>query len=141
MAARFLETAIPMQGRMLHTESGKLESQLYDPRSGQVILFWSPVQLDFTTCALSQCINSVERGILNEELLDQAEADPSITVFFEHKLSTADFDQSSAVFQCKDHAGRVSNVTVAFDLCIGADGSYSNVRRQMMRVARSAFLV
>ena len=36
MAARFLETAIPMQGRMLHTESGKLESQLYDPRSGQV---------------------------------------------------------------------------------------------------------
>ena len=83
----------------------------------------------------------MERGILNEELLDQAEADPSITVFFEHKLSTADFDQSSAVFQCKDHTGRVSNVTVAFDLCIGADGSYSNVRRQMMRVARSAFLI
>lgn len=28
------------------------------------------------------------------------------------------------------------DVTVSFDFCIGADGSYSNVRRQMMRVMR-----
>lgn len=35
MATRFLETAIPMRGRMIHDISGKLESQIYDPH-GQV---------------------------------------------------------------------------------------------------------
>ena len=34
-ADRFLSTVIPMRGRMIHYENGKLESQLYDPY-GQV---------------------------------------------------------------------------------------------------------
>ena len=35
------------------------------------------------------------------------------------------------------HSGEnKKDVEVSFDFCIGADGSYSNVRRQMMRVMR-----
>lgn len=34
-AKRFLESAIPMRGRMIHKLSGELDSQLYD-RDGQV---------------------------------------------------------------------------------------------------------
>lgn len=34
-AQRFLESAIPMRGRMIHKLSGELDSQLYD-RDGQV---------------------------------------------------------------------------------------------------------
>jgi len=35
VAHRFLEEAIPMRGRMIHTQSGELDSQLYD-KDGQV---------------------------------------------------------------------------------------------------------
>ncbi|KAG8954726.1 kynurenine 3-monooxygenase, mitochondrial precursor [Tulasnella sp. 424] len=117
MATRFLESAIPMRGRMIHDEAGNQESQVYDPQGGQ-------------------CINSLERGILNEELLDQAAAHSSITIHFQHKLATADFDKKVASFSATTSEGKVQTVEATFDFCVGADGSYSNVRRQMMRVVR-----
>ncbi|KAG8986528.1 kynurenine 3-monooxygenase, mitochondrial precursor, partial [Tulasnella sp. 427] len=117
MATRFIESAIPMRGRMIHDEAGKQESQSYDPQGGQ-------------------CINSLERGILNEELLDQAAAHPSIAIHFQHKLTTADFDKRVAIFSATSPEGKVQDIQTTFDFCVGADGSYSNVRRQMMRVVR-----
>lgn len=39
-AERFLQTVVPMKGRMIHHSNGKLDSQLYD-RDGQVSLFVS----------------------------------------------------------------------------------------------------
>ena len=35
LATRFLQSAIPMRGRMIHNQTGELGSQLYD-RDGQV---------------------------------------------------------------------------------------------------------
>ena len=35
LATQFLESAIPMRGRMIHNQTGELDSQLYD-RDGQV---------------------------------------------------------------------------------------------------------
>ncbi|KAG9028779.1 kynurenine 3-monooxygenase, mitochondrial precursor [Tulasnella sp. JGI-2019a] len=113
MATRFLETAIPMRGRMIHHNTGKLESQMYDPHG--------------------QCINSIERGMLNEELLDRAASHPAIRVFFQHKLTMADLETKIATFSS---VGDQREVKASFDLCVGADGSYSNVRRQMMRVVK-----
>lgn len=55
-------------------------------------------------------------------------------MFFEHKLTVADFDAGKLTF--KDEASD-ADVDVRFDFCVGADGSYSNVRRQLMRVVRS----
>ncbi|KAF8078035.1 hypothetical protein FPV67DRAFT_1463893 [Lyophyllum atratum] len=104
LTQRFMQTVIPMRGRMIHSLKGDLDSQLYD-RDGQ-------------------CINSIDRALLNEELLEEASASENIRIFFKHKVVAADFDLKTEEF------------SVDFDFCIGADGSYSVIRRQMMRVVR-----
>ncbi|KAJ8597981.1 FAD/NAD(P)-binding domain-containing protein [Rhizopogon salebrosus TDB-379] len=112
-ADRFLQTVIPMRGRMIHDRHGNLQSQPYD-RDGQ-------------------CINSIDRALLNEELLEEASAVPNIHLIFKHKVLSADFDQRVLVVRDVDLG---SDTRVNFDLCIGADGSYSVIRRQLMRVVR-----
>ncbi|KAI0780809.1 FAD/NAD-P-binding domain-containing protein [Trametes elegans] len=112
-ADRFLSTVIPMRGRMIHDARGRLESQPYD-RDGQAI-------------------NSIGRAFLNEDLLKEALAVPGIRVFFEHKVLSIDFDRKR--LSVRDVAA-AKDVDVPFDFCIGADGSYSIVRRQLMRVVR-----
>ncbi|KAG6818190.1 hypothetical protein H0H87_000095 [Tephrocybe sp. NHM501043] len=113
LTQRFMETVIPMRGRMIHNSKGDLDSQLYD-RDGQ-------------------CINSIDRALLNEELLQEASASENISIFFRHKVIAADFDQKHITLRNLE-SGEVSSVD--FDFCIGADGSYSVIRRQMMRVVR-----
>ncbi|KAF8758419.1 Kynurenine 3-monooxygenase [Rhizoctonia solani] len=111
IAERFMKNVIPMHGRMIHDNLGQCHSQLYD-RDGQAI-------------------NSIDRGLLNIGLLDELSSYQNIRLHFRTKLSTVDFNSRIATFS----AGK-NPFDVQFDLCIGADGSYSNVRRQMMRVVR-----
>ena len=70
---------------------------------------------------------------MNEELLDEASASPNTRVHFGHKIISADFEHKTVTIQDLESN---KDFTVNFDLCIGADGSYSIVRRQMMRVVR-----
>lgn len=112
-AKQFLKDAISMCGRMIHTPSGKLDSQKYD-RDGQ-------------------CINSINRTTLNEGLLNEASASDDIQILFNHKTIAIDFDHKMMTVQ--DTASGLSSC-VNFDFLIGADGSYSITRRQMMRVVR-----
>ncbi|KAL0569891.1 kynurenine 3-monooxygenase, mitochondrial precursor [Marasmius crinis-equi] len=112
-AERFMQTVIPMKGRMIHHLDGSLDSQLYD-RDGQ-------------------CINSVDRALLNEELLGEVSKTQDVEIFFRHKVRFVDFDKKIMTVEDLD---REQEHTVAFDLCVGADGSYSTVRRQMMKVVR-----
>ncbi|KAJ7470674.1 FAD/NAD-binding domain-containing protein [Mycena latifolia] len=115
-AQRFLQTVIPMKGRMIHHPNGTQDSQLYD-RDGQ-------------------CINSIDRALLNESLLDTASSSPNIRLFFEHKVQFVDFDKKiMTVIDVPSGAPR----SVEFDFCVGADGSYSVIRRQMMKVVRMDF--
>jgi len=113
-SARFLHSVIPMHGRMVHGLRGELHSQPYD-RNGQ-------------------CINSIDRALLNEDLLEEASAVPNIQVFFKHKVTSIDF--KARILSVREDAA--PEVQVKFDLCVGADGSYSVVRRQLMRVLRYA---
>lgn len=130
---RFMQEAIPMRGRMIHRSNGELDSQLYD-RDGQVCVLRAPQRLFwpvvFTT---PQCINSIDRALLNEELLDEAAALPNIRIYFKHKVISADFEQKTITLQDLESNNHFST---GFDFCIGADGSYSVIRRQMMRVVR-----
>jgi len=144
-ASRFLDNVIPMYGRMIHHSNGNSESQPYD-RNGQVgcmfpLLRWSsrshpytvfvPRPLDFLV--LEKCINSIDRALLNRNLLDEALAVRSVRAYFHHKVVSIDFD--GRVISVLD-ATTGEQLERGFDLCIGADGSYSIVRRQLMRVVR-----
>jgi len=51
-------------------------------------------------------------------------------------VQTVDFDKKLMVVR-KSHGDQ--NIHVDFDFCIGADGSYSVIRRQLMRVVRMDF--
>ncbi|KAI0306521.1 FAD/NAD-P-binding domain-containing protein [Multifurca ochricompacta] len=115
-ASRFLDNVIPMRGRMIHDSDGNLDSQPYD-RNGQ-------------------CINSIDRALLNLGLLDEALAVNSVHVFFQHKIVSINFQ--GRVISILD-VGTGKEFERGFDLCIGADGSYSIVRRQLMRVIRMDF--
>ena len=84
----------------------------------------------------SQCINSIGRAYLNEDLLSEALANPAIRVFFQHKVVAVDFDGRHMAV--RDVAG-ARDVDVPFHFCVGADGSYSIVRRQLMRVVRCVY--
>ncbi|KAJ6630699.1 FAD/NAD-binding domain-containing protein [Mycena sp. CBHHK59/15] len=115
-AQRFLQTVIPMKGRMIHRSNGSVDSQLYD-RDGQ-------------------CINSIDRALLNESLLDAAASSPNIRLLFEHKVQFVDFDKKTlTVLDMPSGETRF----LEFDFCVGADGSYSVIRRQMMKVVRMDF--
>ncbi|KAF9246191.1 hypothetical protein BU15DRAFT_84987 [Melanogaster broomeanus] len=114
--SRFLQTVIPMRGRMIHDTLGNQHSQQYD-REGQ-------------------CINSIDRALLNEDLLQEASAVPNIRLFFNHKVLSVDFDERTMIIR---DISSGTEVRAVFHLCIGADGSYSNIRRQLMRVVRMNF--
>lgn len=95
-----------------------------------------PLPFDIPSYRLmtDKCINSIDRAVLNEELLDRAAASKDTRLFFRHKVQSIDFDQKTMIVR---DLTRGTDSDVPFDLCIGADGSYSLVRRQMMRVVRS----
>jgi kynurenine 3-monooxygenase len=65
--------------------------------------------------------------------LNEAAASSNIHVFFNCKVIAADFDNKTIAIQ---KTVSKKDFTVDFDLCIGADGSYSVIRRQMMRTLR-----
>lgn len=116
ISERFLQTAIPMRGRMIHDIKGNQHGQLYD-KDGQ-------------------CIYSIDRALLNEDLLSEASMVPNIRLFFKHKVLAIDFDNRTMVVRDLDSE---RDIRTAFHFCIGADGSYSIVRRQLMRAVRMNF--
>ncbi|KKZ64111.1 salicylate hydroxylase [[Emmonsia] crescens] len=133
-----MNETIPMCGRMIHRKNnlGKLteESQAYDVHG--------------------RYINSMDRGRLNELLLDELEKCPNVKLFFNHKLTGADFKNKKAWFERRnpeDATGTATSTTqngkliaitrapeieVPFDFLIGADGAHSATRFHLMKYAR-----
>ena len=64
---------IPMSGRMIHDQKGRLNFQPY----GQ---------------SVEEVIYSISRAKLNQELMSLAESTGQISIFFEHKLLGCDFE-------------------------------------------------
>ncbi|GAB7338304.1 hypothetical protein MBLNU457_4619t2 [Dothideomycetes sp. NU457] len=133
-----LEETLPMYGRMIHgSKSGELyeESQQYD--------------------AKGRAIRAVDRAQLNKRLLDELNDLPNVKIFFNHKLTGADFKKNKAWFEQKslasrtDHAqnptqqdedvNRDKEIEVSFDFMIGADGAHSAVRYHLMKYARMSY--
>ena len=125
-----LSETIPMHGRMIHSRSagGTLtsESQLYD--------------------AQGRFIRAADRAELNKSLLNQLASFSNVKLFFNHKLTGADFDNGHAWIENKsvmhtDAGGkqRPEEIEISFDFMIGADGAHSAVRFHMMKFARVSY--
>ena len=99
------QQAIPMYHRAVHGIDGELSALPYG-REGDAI--WS-----------------VSRGGINEQLLDLAEAESSVSTHFEHWLVDVDFETARTVFKVK----RKTELVVDADWLFGADGARSKVRR------------
>jgi kynurenine 3-monooxygenase len=98
---------IPMNGRMLHDKEGQ---SLLSPYSGRD----------------HEYINSISRGGLNALLLDEAEKHENVSIHFNCKCHSVDFEKTTARFQNLE--------TQAFfiedaDTIIATDGAGSALRR------------
>lgn len=130
-----LADTVPMHGRMVHTaEKGELKqsSQRYD--------------------AFGRFQRAADRAGLNKRLLDEIEGMPNIKIFFNHKLTGADFNRNLAWLEDKSQphpkwhttiqtkaSYRPNEIEISFDLMIGADGAYSATRFHLMKFARMTY--
>jgi kynurenine 3-monooxygenase len=99
------QNAIPMHGRMIHDEQGKLNLLPYG-KAGQFI-------------------NSVSRGGLNMALMTEAEKH-GVEFFFGHRCLQVDFSKTELTLQEYEAVKRKT-----FDVIIGSDGAFSAVRGAM----------
>jgi len=105
ISAETKNQAIPMYRRAIHGVDGELSALAYG-QEGDAI--WS-----------------VSRGGINEQLLDIADDEPSITTHFEHKLVDIEFETATATFKVRN----ADELVVESDYAFGADGAHSKVRR------------
>jgi kynurenine 3-monooxygenase len=112
LAEELKKVAIPMHGRMMHDLRGNLSFLPYGKEG--------------------QYINSISRTGLNMVLMDEAEKH-GVNLFFNHRSTTIDFDNTSLTLQA---IGSASSQTFDFDLIIGADGAFSAVRSAMQLTDR-----
>jgi kynurenine 3-monooxygenase len=103
IAEDILSMAIPMHGRAIHQPDGQTAFQPYGKQG--------------------QYINSISRKVLNEKLMDLAEAQ-GIKIHFGQRCSGIDWKNNQASFE--DGSGTHANET--FDVCFGSDGAYSSAR-------------
>lgn len=84
---------------------------------------------------------------MNNSLLDELEQAPNVKLFFNHKLTGADFRANKAWFERRvsgkggspNASNRAPEIEVSFDFLIGADGAHSAARYHLMKYARVNF--
>lgn len=76
---------------------------------------------------------SISRRLLNRLLLDAAEKQPQINIHFQHKCQWYDLKNNLLFFQNLDEN---EDLTVSSDHVFGTDGSFSALRKSMMRMER-----
>ena len=101
---------IPMRGRMLHLENGRLEFMPYGQRPHEIIY-------------------SVSRRDLNALMMRSAEEADPVQIIFSQKLESIDWENSQLTLRdlFTDQVRQQS-----FELLIGADGAGSRTRRALI---------
>jgi kynurenine 3-monooxygenase len=102
LADTLKQIAIPMHGRIMHSQQSELSYQAYGKEG--------------------QYINSISRGALNLALINEAEK-LGATFFFDHKIEHTDLEKTTITF-IENNKHKEEN----FDLIIGADGAFSAIR-------------
>ena len=107
-----LDISIPMLGRMVHTKDGQTTRLL--PYSGRS----------------NEYIQSISRHGLNALLLDAADQNENISLFFNHHVEEADILHAKVSGKIFDTGGRFK---IEGDTLIGTDGAGSDVRQGFMQ--------
>lgn len=103
-----LNEAIPMYGRMIHDEKGKLTFQPYG-KEGQAIC-------------------SVSRSGLNKLLLNAAERFENVSLYFDERCTSVDLSRTAAHMH---HTVKGHDRVLTSDVIFGTDGAFSAVRGSM----------
>ena len=98
---------IPMNGRMIHDKEGNTFLSNYSGRDHEYI-------------------NSISRGELNGLLLNEAEKHENVTIYFNKKCKSVDFEKTTALF--KDYKDKSEFVEDA-DVIFATDGAGSAMRK------------
>ncbi|WP_034043728.1 FAD-dependent oxidoreductase [Wocania ichthyoenteri] len=98
---------IPMHGRMIHDKKGNTYLSNYSGRE-------------------YEHINSISRGELNGLLLTEAEKHKNVSIYFNKKCKSVDFEKTTALFQ--DYKTKDEFVEDA-DIIIATDGAGSAMRK------------
>lgn len=109
--------SIPMYGRMIHSLTGELTFQRYGKDD-------------------TEYINAVSRAELNRSLMDLAEKNASVNIFFNQRCDGIDFKNAEVKFH-NDITGKSGKVSS--DLVIATDGATSAVRMEMLKIPRFNF--
>ncbi|MDQ3021307.1 MAG: FAD-dependent monooxygenase [Bacteroidota bacterium] len=109
--------AIPMYGRMIHPVTGELNFQRYGKDD-------------------SEYINAVSRAELNKSLMNLAEKNSNVKIYFNQRCSGVDFKNAEVSFH-NDLTNQSSKVKS--DAVIATDGSTSAVRMEMLKIPRFDF--
>lgn len=107
IAEKVKELCIPMNGRMLHDREGNTLLSNYSGRDYEYI-------------------NSISRQDLNALLLDEAEKHNNVSIHFNKKCQTVDFEKTTALFQ--DYHTKHEFIEDA-DCIIATDGAGSALRK------------
>jgi len=109
-----VKTGIQMHSRMLHSHDGKRTPMPYGKKD--------------------QYILSIDRRLLNEHLIGLVDSDPNIKFNFNDKFIGGDLKSGSLTFE---------NVQGKHEekghLILGCDGSFSNIRKELMKITRMNF--
>ncbi|KAJ6534933.1 FAD/NAD-P-binding domain-containing protein [Mycena capillaripes] len=111
-----LKQAVALQGRIVHHLNGKNTKQHYDTGG--------------------ECLYCIGRDPLSAILVERTTSIANIDVHFLHKVTSIDLDNNSLHVQS---AVGDQGYDVNFDLCIGADGSHSVVRRHLLAATRMEY--
>ena len=103
--------AIPMPGRMMHSEEGDLTFQPYGKEG--------------------QAIYSVSRGGLNLALLDIADRYENVQLHFDQICRRVDVDRNALLFENAQNGERTE---VETPLIFGTDGAFSAVRNTLQKL-------
>lgn len=120
LADAVLRDAVPMRGRMIHAPNGRTELQPYGTTDEEVL-------------------HSVSRELINRFLLERLSAAPEaghgrVELCFRHKVIGLAKDGALSVIDVASEGEGTR--TVRPRAVIGADGSYSVIRRELSKMCR-----
>ena len=117
MEEKAREICIPMYGRLMHDTKGNTFASNYSGREGEYI-------------------NSISRGDLNAILLDAAEENENVTIYFNSGCKKVDIEKNIAHFKSYETNEKY---IVKADVIFGTDGAGSSFRKSYISERKFLF--